>query len=126
MEKTIRDTSIQVYHDIRESGLLGELQLAVYEVIAKFGPISEGELWKEHFPDKQRTSTSPRFAELHRRGAIEMAGKRTCRFTGRTVYVWKITGDMPKKEPRRVKCPLCSGKGYTVENAEKQLDLRLF
>lgn len=93
-----RQTSIAVYRQVEEEGLLSSLRLEVYRVICFFGPITQGEAWREHFSDRQRHDIGPRFAELEKRGAIHCAGERVCRLTGREVMAWESTCQLPTKQ----------------------------
>lgn len=95
-----RQTSIDVYRQIESEGLLGRLQLMVYDVLFHRGPLTSGELWKFHFPDLQRQSLTPRLIELERMGAIQIGDKRECKFTGRECIQWDVTSRLPVKPPK--------------------------
>ena|SRR5260370_459319 len=43
---------------------------------------------------------TPRIFELRKMGAVQDAGKRTCRVTGRTAHVWRLVYQAPKVEPK--------------------------
>lgn len=96
----IRQTSIEVFHQIESEGLLGRLQLLVYETLFHRGPLTSGELWKFHFPELQRQSLTPRLIELERMGALRTGEKRECKFTGRECIVWDVTDRLPVKLPK--------------------------
>jgi hypothetical protein len=101
----MRNTSIEVYKQIKESGLLSKLRFEVYEKIFKYGPITQGEMWNEHFPKRQRHDVGPRFAELEARGVIECVGERPCNVTGRLAMIWDVTSKLPT-EPKKEKTKL--------------------
>jgi hypothetical protein len=94
-----RQTSIEAYNKIRDEGLLGHLQFAVYAVLWERGPMTQGELWHDHFPNAQRHSIAPRFAELHKRGVIAPVGERPCRVTGVNSLLWDVTAMLPQDPP---------------------------
>lgn len=109
----MRKTSIDAYNEIREKGLLGPLQLAVYEIVFLKGPITQGEVWHDHLPSRQRPTVTPRFAELERLGVISSTGERPCRVTGKRARTWEATKNLPEKPPPEEKhlCLLCRGTG---------------
>jgi len=92
---TVRMTSIEAYNDIRDNGLLGKLQFEVYEVLYNHGPLTQGELWSRFFPNAQRHSIAPRFAELKDRGVVVEVGERPCQITGVNSIVWDVTDHLP-------------------------------
>lgn len=102
----IRDTSIQVYHQIKEEGLLSERRFQVYETLFHYGPLTAGEIWNWHLKatGAQLNSISPRTAELERRGVIKPVEERLCRVTGRTCIAWDVTSKLPiEPEKKRIK-----------------------
>ena len=117
----MRQTSVDSYNLIKEQGLLSRLQFDVYHVIFTNGPITQGETWSEYFYKSQRHAIAPRFAELERRGVIEVVGERVCRLSGRNCTIWDVTGKIPVKyeKPKRYKCARCNGKGYVEERQAK-------
>jgi len=110
----VRDTSIEVYHKIKENGLLQTVEFAVYEAIFFHGPLTIKEACRL-LPDWPETSVSPTFARLKKRGSIKEIEKRPCRITGNTAYSCEVTKNLPLKleKPKREKCSHCDGKGYT-------------
>jgi len=86
----IRQSSIDAYHQIKDSGLLNQIQDEVLKVITDHGPITQGETWYFHFSDRQRHDVCPRFAELLAKGAIKCLPRRPCRYTGRSVQTWDV------------------------------------
>ena len=95
---TTRETSIEAYHRVKESGLLSELRLRVYEILCHHGPMTAGEMLEytnKKIPHSGVYTT--RFSELQRWGAIKEVDKRPCKTTGFTAIVWGITGDLPVK-----------------------------
>ena len=95
----VRDTSIEVYQQIRDEGLLSKVRFSVYSCVFKFGPITQGEVKKKLNMDSN--TATPRFAELKTQGVITEVGKRPCKITGRTVYEWDVTNKLPKPLPKK-------------------------
>lgn len=91
----IRQTSIEAYHYIKSSGLLGSLRTQVYDILFNHGPLTQGETWNIYFKSKQRHDIAPRFAELHKRGVIQCIGERPCGVTGRMSMLWDVTDKLP-------------------------------
>jgi hypothetical protein len=89
-------TSAATYQAIKDSGLVGELQLQVLKALAVNGPLTSGELAEFHIKSA-RVSVSPRLAELKNQGAVAEKGKRPCRVTGRECVEWDLTGNLPRK-----------------------------
>lgn len=115
----MRQTSIDVYHQIRDEGLLSKRRLQVYETIYLHGPITQMETAK--IADILDHSVTPRFAELEKMGVIATVGERDCTRTGRKVLMWDVTGRLPTKfeKPHTRKCPTCKGSGILSEQQAK-------
>lgn len=114
----MRQTSIAVFKQIQEEGLLSRLRFDVYSALYKRGPCTALELYKSCFEGTHRDhSITPRFSELERAGVIAATEERPCRVSGRNVTVWQTTNNLPVKfdKPKRTKCKHCNGKGYTEE-----------
>ena len=96
-----RETSIAVYHQIQEEGLLTGRRNQVYKCLHEHGPMTQNETYvKLNVPNLQQSSIMPRFAELKDLGVITDIGKKVCTVTGRTVLEWKVTGELPVKKPK--------------------------
>lgn len=106
------DTSVDAYHQLADSGKLGEKQQAVLRIVQVHGPLTIRECCS-HFPNVMDRSITPRFAELERLGRIRKRGKRACKITGKTVYEWECYNGKPLEQVR-AKCEHCDGKGYVV------------
>ena len=93
----IQQTSVDVYNNIKNNGLLSSLRFKVYDVIYANGPITQGEVWSKFFQERQRHDIGPRFAELVKLGVIQQVGTRPCEYTGVESLTWSVTGELPKK-----------------------------
>jgi len=49
---------------------------------------------KGYIPTTERNFVSPRLTELGRKGVVEPIGKKHCTYTGKTVSVWAICGEL--------------------------------
>ncbi len=98
-----RSTSISAYAVINESGLLGELQLAVYNTLVQHGSHTAHEVWnilKEGNPDlmnKKSDGITPRFSELKKKGVVAELPKRKCNVTGMQAIEWCAVDGLPIK-----------------------------
>lgn len=101
----MRQTSIDVYNKIKETGLLGGRRFEVYEALHQNGPMTQVETVR-FLQAKKRNITdhgfTPRFSELRRMGAIQEVRERKCTVTGMTVIEWAVTENMPVKLEKRV------------------------
>lgn len=87
----VRDTSIKAYNEIKENGLLKKRMWQAFDHIAQNGPCTGASIplkggWK---------LTSP----LKKRGVIKEVGTTVDPETHKTVYLWGITGELPKELP---------------------------
>jgi hypothetical protein len=121
----IRQTSIDVFHQIKAEGLLSKRKLEAYEIIVFHGPITQMETARRaNARGALDHSITPRFAELEREGVIKEIGKRKCSISGRETHIWETTGKKPLKleKPLREKCKHCHGRGY-IETVQAKFDI---
>lgn len=116
----MRQTSVAVYNEIKENGLLNRVNTLIYECIFKHGPLSIKETCRL-LPNIPETTISPRFADLERRKAITSIGTRPCKITGNTVHSWDVTNKLPvaPEKKKKVKCYFCDGSGFTEVEDDK-------
>jgi hypothetical protein len=99
-----RQTSIEAYHSIKNSGVLGERRTQVYVHLYKNGPCTAQEIFKGIGCD---TNQSGRLTEMRDLGVVEEIGERECSITGHRVILWDVTSSLPKKSaPKRTKIQL--------------------
>ncbi len=99
----MRQTSIDVYNEIKNSGLLSKLRFEVYDALFQAGPMTAQETW--HYLRDQAARNgqakingiTPRFSELLRSGVIKTVGTAKCKITGRNCTVWEVTDQLPMK-----------------------------
>lgn len=99
----VRDTSLETYKSIQDSGVLSARRLEVYKALMDSGPSTASELWERMGKrSSQHNPVSPRLNELREMGAICEAEQRDCLITGRLAIVWEVTGRMPEKLEKRI------------------------
>jgi hypothetical protein len=99
-----RQTSIAVYEQIKNQGLLSRRRWQVYDVLFRRGPLTQNEacrLLAEEYGLTNKPSVTPRFAELEKRRVIHAVGKRQCDVTGETCLAYDVTGLLPTDPPDR-------------------------
>lgn len=102
----MRTTSVAVYKEINESGLLSKRRLEVYNILATFGEMTSGEVFSKIMKERDMNGISQsraRFTELRQMGVIEEVGTKKCRVTGHNVILWGITNQLPKKLTKKSK-----------------------
>jgi hypothetical protein len=103
----MRSTSIDAFQRIKTEGLLSKMRWLVYECLFQYGPLTGAEL-DERLRGKKggRGHYHKRLSELKRQGLVrEMLKKRECSVTGRLVYAWDVTANMPKEHRDVVRKP---------------------
>lgn len=127
MNTTVRDTSIEAYTAVMESGFVAETALEVYNCLYHNGPMTQNEVWQRIDKDRKKDSYGPRFATLERSLLIRDIGIRQCRISGRRCHVWDVTSNLPTKPATRkartfyiVKRGSLIGDAYSGENQAKQ------
>jgi len=91
----MRQTSIDCYHAIKESGLLSKRRLQAYHHMMKIAPCTASELQDSMDYNDGGRDCMKRVSELAARGAIYELGIRRCGVTGREVTVWDLTDNLP-------------------------------
>lgn len=94
----VRDTSIEVYHQIHDEGLLSNRRLQVWDCIFEHGPMTASQVFQKL---NIKTNQSGRLTELAEMGVIRETHKGSCPVTGREVYFWKTTNVLPVK-PKKI------------------------
>lgn len=113
----VTETSIDVYTEIIDEGLVGERQIIVLDYILKNPNVTDWEITKGlDFADPNRVR--PRRKELVDIGIVIESGKRPCTITKRNVTIWRVNplttleSVRLKRNITRLKCQVCNGKGY--------------
>jgi hypothetical protein len=93
-----RETSIEAYMKIKESGLLSERRWEVYNVVYNNGPLTSAEAFRilnAGRPIKNITQSRARFTELRDMGVFKEVGEKFCSITGHKVILWDVTSKLP-------------------------------
>ena len=93
----VRETPIEVYHAIKDSGVLSKARIRVLEAVYLLQSCTSGEAYsimRSEFNGALPQSRA-RFTELREMGCIRENGTRSCKITGRRVIVWEPTGLFP-------------------------------
>lgn len=98
-----RATSAEAYKEIRDSGLLKNLQLQVYEALYTFGPCTANELYRQAFSNNNTNSANlgARLFELREFQVAYEQCKRVCSITKKRAIVWDLTDKLPVKPPKK-------------------------
>jgi|APHM01.1.fsa_nt_gi hypothetical protein len=89
---TAADTSIEAYHDLAESGRLGEQTQEVLKALkALHYPPAINELSIGALAGWEKNTLSSRFNDLKDEGLIHSPGKRADKHTGRKSRIWELT-----------------------------------
>lgn len=95
----IRQTSIAVYHQIRDEVLLSKQRFNTYSVLFQHGPLTASELFvkaKQEYGEALRDNYQKRLPELRDLGVVQELGTTICSVTKREVILWDVTNDVPK------------------------------
>jgi len=101
----IRQTSIDVYNEIKSKGLLSQKRMEIYNIVYHNGPMTSAEAFKIINQDKPKSNvlnqSRARFTELRDMGCLVELGTKTCGVTGNTVIEWDVTDGLPKDLPKQ-------------------------
>lgn len=96
----MRQTSIDTYNEIKNSGLLSKRRMEVYDVLFHHGPMTANDLVRHnklHHPYANQTGWNARFSELERMKAIKEVGLKKDDVSGNECIVWDVTDEIPIK-----------------------------
>jgi uncharacterized protein YwgA len=101
----IRDTSIEVYHEIEANGLLSKKRLEVYKILYESGPLTGAQVSRMHGNIYGANTVSEtvrnRITELFDMGVVQEVSKGPCPITEREVIFWDVTKNLPVKVKRQ-------------------------
>ena len=103
----MRQTSVAAWNSINQSGVLGSMQVRVYNILYLYGPLTGRQLNKIMASAGDKSpSFHKRLAELKRWGVIKETGCiHIDEFTHQKNILWDVTDRMPvepiKKKPMR-------------------------
>ena len=101
----IRQTSIDCYNEIKNSGLLSKRRLETFEAIMKIAPCTATEVQYSINYNNGGRDCMKRISELRDRGVIYEVRTRECSITRRNVIEWDLTDRLPVniKNPNKTK-----------------------
>ena len=91
----MRQTSIDCYNQIKNSGLLSKRRFETYEAMVKIAPCTASEVQKSINYFNGGRDCMKRISELNKLGVIYDKRTRTCNVTGRNVVEWDLTDRLP-------------------------------
>ena len=87
----MRQTSIDVYNQIKRDGTLSKRRWQVYDCLFHHGPLTGNEVVRKlGLPGAWK-----RLSELERETVVTTFGTRVCTVTGFEVDLWDVTGNLP-------------------------------
>ena len=100
-----RQTSIECFNQIKNSGLLSKRRLETFEAIMKIAPCTASEVQHSINYNNGGRDCMKRISELRDRGVIYEKDVRPCKVTGRNVIEWDLTDRLPVnvKSPNKTK-----------------------
>ena len=134
---SVRKTSIETYIAVKESGLISEKRMRVYNIFYDNGNLTGSqvsELYKIAFPSNSTSETiRNRITELVRQGVVEELGLTKCPYNHRKVTLFGLTDNKPVKLtlPKTIKVKTKEilekiksyGKTYTLEGTHQKTEL---
>lgn len=89
-----QDITLETRHDAHETVNKRLRYRQILECLNQYGPMTAKEcahqmFRKGYIPTNERNHTSPRLTEMTSKGLVEPIGKKTCRWTGKTVTVYE-------------------------------------
>lgn len=96
-----RQTSIIAYNTIKSNGVLGKLQMQVYDFLFHNGPLTQRELIDGLNTTVNTTfGIHQRFSELKKLKLIKDIGTTECDVTGMKVLLWDVTSEIVTRKPK--------------------------
>jgi len=102
----VRDTSIKIYNEIKNNGLLSKRRFQVYEVLFDYGPLTGAQVAriviKKYGSWGYSETIRNRLTELRDWGCVSELDTVVCPISGNSVNLWDVTLKLPKKPPQKV------------------------
>lgn len=130
-------TSIETYNEIKNSGLLSEKRWRVYDIFYQLNrPLTGAEvsqIYKSNYPSSQHSETiRNRITELKEMGLLAEFEVVDCTFTGRKVFSFITTNNLPEKLEKKETLNEKLNKilkqieslGKTMDNEQQKNELR--
>lgn len=115
----IRDSSLEAFRDLQQSGGITAKQLAVLQYVFENQDVVENQMVTRADVElalrDETQSLGPRFAELQRMGLLEVAGRKRSGRTDRSIQGWRIPKTFNEKKVKEAR------KRLTTSQALEQL-----
>lgn len=102
--RVVRETSLEAYLSIKESGKLSARRWEAYDATFNHGPLTSNEAFL-YSPlrgnPNYRHNTNARMTELREMGVVKELGKVVCPVTGQLAILWDVTNRVPIDLPPR-------------------------
>lgn len=134
----INSVSVEVYHSIKNSGILSDKRMKVYDIFYENPQGLTGsevsEIYKSKYPSSKHSETiRNRITELRDMGVLDEIDIVTCQYTNRSVTKFRLNHKMPtsleKKETLNEKLDKILQNivelGYSMQEGEQKNKLRL-
>lgn len=134
----INSVSIEVYHSIKNSGILSDKRMKVYDIFYENPQGLTGsevsEIYKSKYPSSKHSETiRNRITELRDMGVLDEIAIVTCQYTNRSVTKFRLNHKMPtsleKKETLNEKLDKILQNivelGHSMQEGEQKNKLRL-
>lgn len=103
----VRQTSMEAYQTIKESGLLSNRRFQVYDVLFNNGPLTGAQvatIMKGTYGIHSQSETiRNRLTELRDMGCIQECGEAVDQYTNMKVILWDVTDKLPMKLQKKKK-----------------------
>lgn len=124
-----RQTSIDAYNAINESGLLSSARFQVYDALYSCGPATAMQIF--NFMNKRRgnkvaANVYARLSELRDFGVVRETGTIKCETTGMSVIQWDVTSNLPVKPEHKPKSKIVWWVDYCFSFSDKMFWITKF
>ncbi len=116
----IRQTSIEAYHYLVESGTLAKANRAVYKHLYYNAPTTQKKT--ERALGDTTYTMRPRFAQLERMGLIKYCGTTICLETNRTNMLWDVTDKIYPKNIKKIESNTPNNLKKCIAFIKKKMD----
>lgn len=115
----MRQTSLEAYTYIKDTGVLSSRRFQIYEILFTHGPLTSNEIFQrlDGTSEINNPNVHSRLNELREYGCVYEVGTKICTVTEMTVILWDVTDKLPKKLSKREQ--LEKSKSNLIERLDK-------
>ena len=93
----VRETSLKVWQQINDEGLLPPVRLKIYNIIYEHGPMTANQIGQHmRAPAHADRNIHARLVELREQENIKELGNVDCPVSGRNILLWDVTDNLPR------------------------------